>query len=83
MRMEKEGAKKLGLAVVMQAVKDYRKLKSSKEVKKRLEGGWVLKEVLMKEVEKFFLEGGGADYYLELSGMDIDAVLIMKELKNE
>ena len=27
--------------------------------------------------------GGGADYYLELSGMKVDASLIIEKIKNE
>lgn len=83
MKLDRHGARTLAVMVVMQAVTDYRKLKRSKEIKKKLESGWVLKEVLLKEVEKFFSEGGGADYYLELSGMKVDAVLIIEKLKNE
>mgnify|MGYP003136155413 CR=1 FL=1 len=83
MNFERHGVRCLAIAVIDQAMTDYRKLKSTKSKMKKLEGGWVLKKVLMDEVEKFFSPEGGADYYLELAGVKIDPALIKQKLKNE
>ena len=83
MNLERHGVRCLAAAVLEQAVSDYKKLKSTKKKTRKLEGGWVLKKVLMDEVENFFSAGGGAEYYLELAGLKIDPSLIKQKLKNE
>ena len=80
---EKEGNANLAAAVVKQAVTDYRKLKESKRPMRKIEGGWMVREAVMREIEDFFKENGGASIYLELLGGDIDASAILRQLKNE
>ena len=82
MSFEKRGVEKLAAAVLMQAVTDYKKMKASKKEYRKLEGGWVRRTVIMEEIEKFFSDEGGADFYLEMSGLKVDAALILSKLKN-
>lgn len=70
-------------AVLKQAVTDYRKLKESKRPMRKIEGGWMVREAVMREIEDFFEEDGGASIYLELVGGDINASAILSRLKNE
>jgi len=80
---EKEGISLLAVAVLKQAVTDYRKLKVSKRAMRKIEGSWMVKEAVMREIEDFFAENGGASFYLELVGGNLDAGAILRELKNE
>ena len=82
MSFEKRGVEKLAAAVLMQAVTDYKKMKASKKEYRKLEGSWVKRSVLMEEVEKFFSDEGGAEFYLEMSGLKVDTALILSKLKN-
>jgi hypothetical protein len=82
MSFEKRGVEKLAAAVLMQAVTDYKKMKASKKETRKLEGSWVRRSVIMEEIEKFFSDEGGADFYLEMSGLKVDAALILSKLKN-
>ena len=70
-------------AVVKQAVTDYRKLKESKRPMRKIEGGWMVREAVMREIEDFFEENGGASIYLELVGGDINSSAILRQIKNE
>ena len=80
---EKECNSSLAVAVLKQAVTDYRKLKASKNETRKIEGGWMCKKAVMKEVEDFFKENGGASFYLELVGGELDVTAILKQIKNE
>ena len=80
---EREGHASLAVAVLKQAVTDYRKLKVTKRPLRKIEGSWMVKEAVLREIEDFFEEGGGASIYLELVGGDIDASAILRQLKNE
>jgi hypothetical protein len=80
---EKEGNSLLAVAVLKQAAIDYRKLKVSKKPVRKIEGSWMVRAVVMGEIEDFFKENGGASFYLELLGSDLDVGAILKQLKNE
>jgi hypothetical protein len=80
---EKEGNANLAAAVVKQAVTDYRKLKETKRPMRKIEGSWMVKEAVLREIEDFFKENGGASIYLEFVGGDISASAILRQLKNE
>ena len=80
---EREGNANLAAAVIKQAVTDYRKLKESKRSMRKIEGSWMVKEAVMREIEDFFAENGGASFYLDLVGGRLDVGAILKELKNE
>ena len=73
----------LAVAVLKQAVTDYRKLKESKRPMRKIEGSWMVKEAVLREIEDFFAENGGASFYLDLVGGQLDEGAILKELKNE
>ena len=80
---EREGHANLAAAVVKQAVTDYRKLKETKRPMRKIEGSWMIKEAVLREIECFFEEDGGASIYLEFVGGDISASAILRQLKNE
>ena len=80
---EREGNANLAAAVIKQAVTDYRKLKESKRSMRKIEGSWMVKEAVLREIEDFFEEGGGASFYLEFVGGDISECAILRQLKNE
>ena len=82
MSFERRGVEKLAAAVLMQAIADYKKMKDSKKEFRKLEGSWVKKSVLMEEVEKFFSDEGGVEFYMEMSGIKVDPALILSKLKN-
>ena len=73
----------LAVGVLKQAVSDYRKLKESKRPMRKIEGSWMVKEAVMREIEDFFAENGGASFYLEFVGGDINPSAILRQLKNE
>nr|ADD96516.1 hypothetical protein [uncultured organism MedDCM-OCT-S11-C235] len=80
---EREANASLAVAVIKQAVTDYRKLKESKTETRKIEGGWMCRTAVMKEIEDFFEENGGAAFYLELVGGGLDVTAILKKIKNE
>ena len=73
----------LAVAVLKQAVTDYRKLKESKRPMRKIEGSWMVKDAVLREIEDFFEEGGGASFYLEFVEGDINPSAILRQLKNE
>jgi hypothetical protein len=50
---------------------------------RKIEGSWMVKEAVLREIEDFFKENGGASIYLEFVGGDISASAILRQLKNE
>ena len=79
---EREGVTALACAVVEQAVKDYRKLKKGKGKNVRISGAAVPRESTLLAIEKFFSEGGGAQYYLDLANSQISTQAILTQLKS-
>ena len=69
--------------MVQQAVTDYRKLKNTKQPLRKIEGSWMVKDAVMREIECFFEKGGGASFYLEFVGGDINPSAILRQIKNE
>lgn len=49
----------MAVAVIKQAVTDYRKLKESKTETRKIEGGWMCRTAVMKEIEDFLKKMGG------------------------
>jgi len=61
-------AKTLAMEVVVQAVQDYRRLKTYKKKKVKWAGTKVVVEAEIQKIKRFFTEGG-ADAWLETGGV--------------
>jgi len=79
---EKEGITALACAVVEQAAKDYWKLKKGKGENVKICGAAIPRVYTMLEIERFFSEGGGAQYYLDLANSKISTHAILTRLKS-
>jgi hypothetical protein len=79
---EKEGITALACAVVEQAVTDYWKLKKGKGKNVKISGAAVPRKYTLLEIERFFSEGGGAQYYLDLANSQISTQAILTRLKS-
>jgi hypothetical protein len=79
---EKEGITALACAVVEQAAKDYWKLKKRRSESVKISGAAVPRKYTLLEIERFFSEGGGAQYYLDLANSQISTQAILTRLKS-
>lgn len=79
---EQEGIAAVACAVVEQAVKDYWKLKKGKGENVKICGAAIPRVYTMLEIERFFSEGGGAQYYLDLANSKISTHAILTRLKS-
>ena len=78
---EREGITAVACGVLEQAAKDYWKLKKGKGENVKVSGAAVPREYTMLEIENFFSENGGAQYYLELANLKITPYSILNHLK--
>ena len=76
-----EGVKELSIAVVLQAVKDYKlgHLMKGKKGFKR-DGQKILEGTVNKEIKIFFEENGLAQYYFNLAGLDWSPEKVLREI---
>lgn len=78
---EREGITAVACAVLEQAVKDYWKLKKGRGENVKICGAAIPRVFTLLEIERFFSEGGGARYYLELANSKISPYAILNQLK--
>jgi hypothetical protein len=79
---EQEGITAVACAVLEQAAKDYWKLKDGKGENVKICGAAIPRVYTMLEIERFFSEGGGAQYYLDLANSKISTHAILTRLKS-
>tara|TARA_R110000824_G_scaffold23500_10_gene84158 strand:+ start:204 stop:473 length:270 start_codon:yes stop_codon:yes gene_type:complete len=79
---QQEGITALACAVVEQAAKDYWKLKKGKGENVKICGAAIPRVYTMLEIERFFSEDGGAQYYLDLANSKISTQAILTRLKS-
>ena len=79
---EREGITAVACAVLEQAAKDYWKLKKGKGENVKICGAAIPRVYTMLEIERFFSEGGGAQYYLDLANSKISTHAILTRLKS-
>ena len=66
------GLRNLVAEVVVQAARDYRKLRACKFEKTQMDGAKILVSVEMERIKRFFLKGG-VDAYMELlDGLELE-----------
>lgn len=70
----------LAVAVVLQAVSDYRRLARVRERYVRRENSWMDRDAALNDIRLFFSSRGGAEIYLELAGSGIDPAVIRRKL---
>jgi len=76
-----EGVRELAIAVVFQAVKDYKlgyKMRGKKGFRK--DGQKILEGSVNKEIKMFFEENGLAQYYFNLAGLDWSPERVLREI---
>lgn len=78
---EQEGITAVACAVVEQAAKDYWKLKKGKSENVKICGAAIPRVYTMLEIERFFSEDGGAQYYLDLANSKISPFAVLHHLK--
>ena len=78
----REGGTALACGVVEQAVKDYWNLKKGKGENVKISGAAVPRVFTLLEIERFFSEDGGAQYYLDLADSQISTQAILTQLNS-
>ena len=79
-RTEMEGFRNIVAEVIVQAARDYRKLKKCKGEESKFDGAKVIVSVELQRIKEFFINGG-ADAYLEMmDGLDLRGVDLLERL---
>lgn len=82
-RFELAGLKMLSVEVLLQAVRDYRKLKAARKLTLKWEGARVIVAVELERLEGFFT-GVGANSYLEiLEDMGLTGKVVWSHLESD
>lgn len=77
---EMDSLRNIVAEVLVQAARDYRKLKASKSASAKFDGAKIIVEVELERIKHFFT-GGGADAYLELmDGLDLSGTDLWERL---
>jgi hypothetical protein len=77
---EMDSLRNIVAEVLVQAARDYRKLKGCKSATAKFDGAKIIVEVELERIKQFFT-GGGADAYLELmDGLDLSGTDLWERL---
>ena len=74
--------KDLSLRVLETAVKDYKSVCAGTKEIIRVDGLLMIRSMAKVQLERFFKDGG-AEFYLELSGAQMDASAMFRALRRE
>jgi len=75
-------AQTLAVEVVVQAVRDYRRLVAHKKATMKLDGATTPVTGQKKRIKQFFTNGG-ADSWLELAGVNVSGRIIWKQISQQ
>jgi len=74
--------KDLSLRVLETAIKDYKLVCASTKEIIRVDGLLMIRPMAKEQLERFFKDGG-AEFFLDLSGAEMDAAAMFKGLRKE